>query len=189
MVAKTERLSAEAWVNAAFAALIEEGPSGVRIEALARRLAVTKGSFYWHFKNHRALMDAVLLAWEQAATELIIDAVEAAGGDAEQKLSHLMKVCFQATKTQADSLESAIRSLGKADPVAAKTLAQVDRRRLSYVAKLLRACGLSRDIAAKRSRILYLVMIGDFTMTSHGGPRTTRAEVAALQEMVLSRVR
>ena len=57
---KVARLDAEAWIAAAFDALAEGGIDAVRVEPLAKALGITKGSFYWHFADRRALLDAML---------------------------------------------------------------------------------------------------------------------------------
>src|SRR4051812_22016420 len=73
--ASEARLGAGEWEAAALAALSESGPAGVAVEALARRLGVTKGSFYWHFEDRDALLRAALVAWENEYTERIIEAL------------------------------------------------------------------------------------------------------------------
>src|SRR5215217_5141721 len=67
-------LKAEVWVGAARAAMAEGGIDAVAVEPLARRLGVTKGSFYWHFKDRRALLEATLEGWEEESTEARISA-------------------------------------------------------------------------------------------------------------------
>ena len=57
------RLDAAAWIAAAFDALADGGIDAVRVEPLAKALGITKGSFYWHFADRRALLDAMLDAW------------------------------------------------------------------------------------------------------------------------------
>ena len=53
------------WVDTAIDLLASEGVTGLRVEVLAKRCGVTKGSFYWHFKDRQALLDAVLLRWQE----------------------------------------------------------------------------------------------------------------------------
>src|SRR5829696_5322648 len=67
-------LKAEDWVAAARAAMAEGGIDAVAVEPLARRLGVTKGSFYWHFKDRKALLKATLERWEKESTEARISA-------------------------------------------------------------------------------------------------------------------
>src|SRR3954447_10135934 len=70
------RLAAADWETAALDALADSGLAGVAIEPLARRLGVTKGSFYWHFADREALLVAALARWETGHTDRIIDAAE-----------------------------------------------------------------------------------------------------------------
>src|ERR1043165_5052884 len=71
------RLSAESWAAAALDALIEDGVPAVAVEPLAVRLGATKGSFYWHFVNRDALVEAALALWERDRTEAVIAAMDA----------------------------------------------------------------------------------------------------------------
>ena len=59
------RLGPKEWMRAARMALLKGGPSAVRVEKLARELRVSKGSFYWHFKNRAELLEALLREWEE----------------------------------------------------------------------------------------------------------------------------
>src|SRR5229473_524512 len=65
------RLGREDWLRAARLALLHGGPESVQVERLARELKVTKGSFYWHFKNRQALLEALLLEWEAEKSLLV----------------------------------------------------------------------------------------------------------------------
>jgi AcrR family transcriptional regulator len=65
---ESNRLGRADWLRAARKALLHGGPAAVRIEVLARKLKVTKGSFYWHFKDRRELMEALLREWEEETT-------------------------------------------------------------------------------------------------------------------------
>ena len=67
-------MAREDWLRAARKALLKGGPAAVRVEALARRLKVTKGSFYWHFRDREELLEALLREWE-AETSLLDDLV------------------------------------------------------------------------------------------------------------------
>ena len=70
------RLSAADWEQGALDLIASQGLGAVAVEALARQLGVTKGSFYWHFPTREALLKAALLRWENQA-EALFDEVEA----------------------------------------------------------------------------------------------------------------
>ena len=63
------RKSREDWIRAAVIALLAEGPDGVAVQPLARRLGTTKGSFYWHFSSRDELLRAALQRWETVTTD------------------------------------------------------------------------------------------------------------------------
>ena len=65
----TDRLTRSDWERAALQAIAESGMNAVAVEPLARRLGVTKGSFYWHFANREALMAAAITRWERDQLE------------------------------------------------------------------------------------------------------------------------
>jgi AcrR family transcriptional regulator len=59
---KKNRLS---WLNAGLQALTSQGPAGLRVMQIAKQMGVTKGSFYWHFKDLAEFQAAVLDEWER----------------------------------------------------------------------------------------------------------------------------
>ena len=70
------------WIDEGMRALAAGGPDAAWIEALARVLGVTKGGFYWHFDDRRALLDETLDTWERVSIDEVIERVEGEGGDA-----------------------------------------------------------------------------------------------------------
>ncbi|NER97899.1 MAG: TetR/AcrR family transcriptional regulator, partial [Symploca sp. SIO1B1] len=70
------------WIEQGLKTLAETGVETVRVEPLAKVLGVTKGSFYWHFKNREDFLEAILQEWVNWQTNSIIEQVEALGGDA-----------------------------------------------------------------------------------------------------------
>ena len=86
MVIWMSRLSREDWVSAAAERLRERGARTVSVEAIARALGVSKGSFYWHFKDRSALIEALLEGWEKLATTAIIADTDRAGGIGAQRV-------------------------------------------------------------------------------------------------------
>ena len=75
-----------AWIDAALQALAAGGPDAVRVEALAVRLGVSKGGFYWHFTDRQALLEEMLDTWEKTVVEDVIARVESQPADPRAKL-------------------------------------------------------------------------------------------------------
>ncbi len=165
--AGTDGLGEAEWVSAALALLARRGVAAVRVEPLAVVLGVTKGSFYWHFSDRRALLDAVLAEWERRATAAVIGHVESAAGRPAERLARLFTLIARSRK--APAVEQAVRAWGAVDPRARRVLARVDTRRVAYVRGLLQGQGLPPALARRRAQLLYRTVIGEFTWVSHGG--------------------
>ena len=70
------RLSAEDWELGALELIAESGIGALAVEALARRLGVTKGSFYWHFRTREALLLSALERWERYEERDVLAQIE-----------------------------------------------------------------------------------------------------------------
>lgn len=171
-------------MDAAFRALAEGGIAALRVEPLATQLGVTKGSFYHHFADRRALLDAVLDEWEQRGTTEVIEATDAEASSPADRLRRLAHRTMTLDPVN-DAIENAMRSWAATDTVAAAAIARVDERRLDYVTTLLRAAGLTTALARRRSRMLYRVLIGEFVWRSAGGPPASRADIDDLVDLLL----
>ena len=68
----TDRQSRKSWLEAALQALARGGIDRVRVESLAKDLGVTKGSFYWHFKDREQFFDEMLSFWAEQSTQTVI---------------------------------------------------------------------------------------------------------------------
>jgi len=114
-ISDSARLDAAAWTKVALEVLAEQGIHGVRVEALAKRLGVTKGSFYWHFKDRGALFDATLEEWRRSTTLDIIARLDRADEPCIVRLRKLLGLPLAGRKSeQAANIELSIR-LGAVD--------------------------------------------------------------------------
>lgn len=179
------RLTANDWVLAAERTLARQGIDAVRVETIARDLGVSKGSFYWHFKDRDALLHALQEDWEARGTSEIIAQVEAATTQPAERLRLLIERVFGATSGQELLLETALRTWGTLDRKMGARVQRIDKRRIDYVAKLLKDAGLDKLEAARRARILYATLVGEFLMRSHGAPALSPEAVQSLHTLML----
>jgi AcrR family transcriptional regulator len=179
------KLRRQDWTVLALKVLAESGIEAVRVEPLAKLMNVTKGSFYWHFKNREDLFDAMLQEWEIRETDDIIKQVEAAGGDASAKLLNLMELVAQ----DDCQLEKAMRIWAANDEKAKQALARIDQRRLDYLQDLFLQIGFSTVEAKARARLNYYTWIGEFTLGFLPTSQTERiAEVRLYHAILVQRV-
>ncbi|MGD3111281.1 TetR/AcrR family transcriptional regulator [Streptomyces sp. YGL11-2] len=165
-----QRLTVRDWADAALAAMGEGGLAAVAVEPLAARLGTTKGSFYWHFANRDALIEAALERWEESRTEAVIAEL----ADEPDPGTRLRRLFQRATRTAAeDPLEVSLLA-SAADPRVAATLARVTDRRIGHIASLFAELGFPEDEARRRGLLAYTAYLGH-TQLSHAVPGTLPA--------------
>src|SRR5260370_1001707 len=120
------------WIDAGLRALAAGGPDAVRIEPLAHALGVTRGGFYWHFADRRALLEEMLDRWERATTEEVSERLEREGGDASAKLRRLLAL----TSTSVLRTDLAVRDWAQRDPAVAERLRRIHNRRMDGLRSL-----------------------------------------------------
>ena len=179
------RLTADDWIHAATLQLAEGGVASVRVEPLAKKLGVSKGSFYWHFEDRQMLLTAVLDAWEQAGTLRIIEEVNQEASEPANRLWALFERVFK-SPLALDAFEASVRAWAAQDAAVKKVVRRVDRRRLTYVADLLAESGVSSDEAQRRSELLYCVLMGEFLQRTYGKARLSKASLQSLHAMLLA---
>jgi AcrR family transcriptional regulator len=161
-------LKAEDWVKAARAVMAEGGIEAVAVEPLARRLGVTKGSFYWHFKHRRALLEATLERWEKESTVERISASRRIS-DPRERLIRLGEEVFGDAPLDGDAsgqgilprhaFELAVSDAAE-DPVVRPVLRRVTEQRVGYLEECYRELGFSPEEARHRALLVYAAHAG-----------------------------
>lgn len=158
------RGSREGWLQAGYDALIETGIDGVKVMTLARRLGLSRTSFYWFFHDREALLNALLDMWDSHTTCPLISATrEPAQTQAEAMLTVIG--CFLSDAFDS-RLEFAVRSWALRDPAIAQRVTVADALRLEALSAMLMTWGHDAMAADVRARTIYLVQIGYISMQS-----------------------
>ena len=150
------RLSAEDWAQAALDLIAEQGVAAVAVEPLARRLGVTKGSFYWHFPSRDALLQAALERWEAFEQETVFGTLEAVA-DPRERLRALFRVVAHEV-TPHIIYNELLKALDH--PTVQPVIDRVSQRRLDYLTASLRQSGMGRTDAQHRARLTYAAYVG-----------------------------
>ena len=173
-----------AWIEQGLRALSAGGPDAVRVEALAKALGVTKGGFYGYFADRYALLAEMLDVWEHEVTDEVIHRVEAAGGDARERLARLRAIVDSGAGLLTDiNTDLAIREWARRDPAVAARLRRVDNRRLDYLRALYREFCPDEDEVEARSLISYSLWIAGHLIAADNGTR----DPAKVRELIRER--
>ena len=175
---KTNSLTPIDWIMAGFRALVAGGEQAIKVESIAKNLKVSKGSFYWHFKDVSSLKKEMLRHWEKIATHDIISNLSGdtlATHDNEQlsPKEQLRLLVDIATSDVSEPyggtlVEPSIRSWARYNKDVAEILAKVDNTRMDFVTGLFESAGIPPNQCSLFSRMFYGTLIGLEQLSCYG---------------------
>ena len=163
------------WLSAGLEALRKGGVGSVRVERLAGDVGITKGSFYHHFRDRGALLDAVIEYWSREMTDAEFERIQTLRGGLAARLVALAEDVLEKGMGRYDP---AIRAWARADRKVAAAVAQVDRRRIKALAGLFEEGGFTPTEARTRARTFYTFLLGEPQV------RAPAREAGELEKMV-----
>lgn len=184
-------LSPESWIDAATEVLVDQGIDHVRVDVLATRLRVTRGSFYWHFRDREDLLRRVLAAWRERATEGLTRRLEHDSRDsAPRQLRNVISLPHRGrAAVRAARIELAIRAWARRDAMAREALDEADASRIAYHERIFDSLGFAATEARQRAFVLYGLEVAESLLSRQGDAesrRTRRAFVEALMQTPLA---
>ncbi len=162
----TTRLSRDEWLARALGILATEGQAKLRVEAICAALGVTKGSFYWHFKDRDDFVCGLTRYWSDQFTDPVIAQVAQSANDAGERLKVLLYAVSDGGFARYDV---SIRAWAAQDPdLVAAMVRHVDERRLAFVGSIFAELGFEGDEIGMRARacIAYLSFESSFLVKS-----------------------
>lgn len=181
------QLTPQDWINEAMSLLLDRSIDAVRVDVLAKRMSVTRGSFYWHFKDREDLLHQMLTSWRNQATEQVIARFERSGATPESLLLELIRLPFHGqVAVDTASIELAIRAWARRDELARHIVDEVDAHRLSYIAQCLSALGCNFHDAANKAFLLYTYMIGESLLRNQGAPSQREQRRKFIENLLLA---
>jgi AcrR family transcriptional regulator len=157
------RLSREDWLRSALETMRKQGVDGVKVAPLAARMGVTTGSFYWHFKNRRELLNALLDFWERSMTDSAIEQAKRFEGSAKDRILFLMK------RVMVDDLagyDLPIWHWAQSDVGAGRVFQRALGKRFSFATWMFQEAGFPRQQAEVRGRMMVVYLMGESTLVS-----------------------
>lgn len=175
-----KRFSKSDWLHFGLAELATSGPEALRIKELCAAAGKTIGSFYHHFEDQAAFIDALMEHWHETFTQPVIDALEEID-DAQERAQELSDLA-----TSLDpSIEVNIRLLASQNTRVQQAVESVDHERIAYVKKMY---AKRFSIGAEEAGILAKLEYAAFVGAQHafrGSYTTVGPKLAALLQSAL----
>jgi AcrR family transcriptional regulator len=159
------RGSPEGWLEAAYDTLKESGIDAVRVMPLAKRLGLSRTSFYWFFEDREQLLAALLLRWRDTNTGGLIGQSESYAESISEAILNVFE-CWLNPKLFDSQFEFAVRSWALQSDEVAKEVSVVDEQRMCALASMFKRFGYDAPSADARARTIYLTQIGYITMNT-----------------------
>src|SRR6056297_179347 len=157
-------LSASDWEQAALELIAEKGVSALAVESLARRLGITKGSFYWHFGSRDELLEQALKRWERRDLEHLARSLDSQQPAAERLAEFILRTSRQNRSHQIHAALCAASDHPRVRPY----IERITQRRLRYLTKAFRELGMDDDAARHRARLTYTSYVGYIQLQIRG---------------------
>jgi len=179
-------LTPEAWVDAAIEVLVDQGIDHVRVDVLAGQLGVTRGSFYWHFRDRGDLLRRVLQAWRERATEQLTQRLASASTEPRAQLRDVISLPFRGrAAARAARIELAIRAWARRDDMARLAVDEADAARIGYHAQVFSALGFSISEARHRAFLLYSYEVAESLLHRQGTAAQRQERCVFVESLML----
>ena len=173
--------------------LAEEGSAGLRIDRLAARLGLTKGSFFHHFAGAAAYRTALLEYYEVRTLGALTEALDARPEEGTfATLAWLTGLVSEYEGTDArgagairrPELDLAVRAWASSDPDARTAQARIDAAVIDALQSTWRPV-VESDAAARTAALVpYLVSLGASVTVPPISPQELRGVYELLLEQV-----
>ena len=182
MTAKRRRFTSVDWLDLGLAQLSEHGTEGIKLEAICAAAGLTRGSFYYHFKDHGAFLVGLAKHWAAKQTDAVAeDAAAQAAVGTDQHAAALTEAALQIDYR----LELGMRELARRVAAVDEILRATDAKRRdvltqSYVARF----GLSPEQAAQYAYLEYATFCGVILLDPDLAPEQQKSLAALHEQMV-----
>jgi AcrR family transcriptional regulator len=179
------RTPRKTWVEEGLRALAEGGVHAVRVEALAKTLGVTKGSFYGYFADRDALLTEMLDTWERESVDDVLERVAREGGDPLDQVRLAGRLTFSGDRVL--PIDLAVRDWARHDPDVAERLRRVDNRRMQLSRDAISSICSDPDEVEARCLLAFCLAIGKHFLAADHPDRTRNQVIARAADLILDR--
>lgn len=157
------RGSADLWIDAGYELLLDGGVEAVKVMPLAKALGLSRTSFYWHFPDREALLEAIVARWEAKNTGNLVARCAAPAGSVCAAIFNLFD-CWIDEELFDSRLDLAIRNWAQNDAALMPRVKAADAARLAAMRAMLERHGQSPEMAATRANTMIFTQVGYYSM-------------------------
>lgn len=176
------RGSADGWLQAAYECLVDSGIDMVRVMPLAKKLQLSRTSFYWFYKNRQALLSALIAGWRAKNTGSLVSRSECYAESISEAILNVFD-CWLNPELFDSRLEFAVRSWSQQSAAISREITSADAARIAALQRMFIRFGYDEHPADVRARTIYLAQIGYISMKTKEDPATRMSRISAYVEI------
>lgn len=157
------RTTKEAWLDLAIDALIRDGIDRVKVQIIAKKLDVSRSSFYFFFKSTKDLHEQMLELWLKKNTGPIIERAMRPADTITRGILNVFE-CWVDASLFDPQLDIAVRFWARRSKTVKAVVAQADDQRVEALTKMFNRHAYQGEEALIRARVLYFTQIGHYTL-------------------------
>ena len=157
------RGSEDIWLNAAFEMLRENGVEAVKVMPLAKKLGLTRTSFYWHFTDRDALLEAMIQGWERKNTGNLVKQTKGFAETINEAMFNVFD-CWLDENLFDARLDLAIRNWARNNKALQERLDLADAKRGQALFEMFKKFDYDDAEAKARSMTVIYTQIGYISM-------------------------
>jgi AcrR family transcriptional regulator len=151
----SKKYTREQWLQKSLDAISGQRFGRVVIDNIVTSLGVTKGSFYWHFKDRNDFLEKLVTYWDERFTKTVMHHINESEAGPHERLLELM---LYITRNRLASYDAAITALAHNEPQTSNHIGEIFESRMHYVATLFAEMGYKGTDLEMRSRMLVMFM-------------------------------
>lgn len=152
------RLSKQHWLSQALESIAKTGQGVPPIEKLCKQIGVSRGSFYWHFKNRQDFLQCLAQYWEDYSVKEVIEKLDNFQGTGKELLLQIMEAVIPPNRGRH---YLTMRLLAVTEPEAEKVLRKLDKQRLSFIKSIFYELGFRNSELEARTEAFVYFMTGE----------------------------
>jgi len=150
------------WLRAGLQVLTDEGIEAVQITRLARKLEVTRGSFYWHFGDRGDLLSTMIEDWRHLNSGVMAEALSGAKSLTDGILA--LFTLWIDSEPFNPRLDQAVRNWARRSETIKQTVDTEDAQRIEAISAFFQKFGYRQTEAFVRARVIYFTQIGYYAL-------------------------
>lgn len=178
-----KRYNLEDWLELALDALAQKGQDVISVQRLCEHLGVSRGSFYWHFRNRDQFIEKLVSYWVEKLTISIVCVVEELPGGPEDRLLFLAQ---QIIDSDAARYDLPVRAWAKLNPIAAAAVKRADKIRYNLVRELIADIGFTGEELEVRSRMFVVYYSLEKALSVKENKKERLARVKTMHKLLIS---